>query len=195
MVHLGNHRAACPVSGRLRRRAKPIELAGSAIFAKEEAGVDDQVLLRDNTKPVDSRDSRPLDFVACPNCGDTPVVSPLHRDGTPHLLTPDMDGASFSRAVAHEEATYLELIRQNQYGELAVLACFTDLRKVGLLLESEDLGGGPSILTSPGYPTAHNTPGDPSYLGVGGFCGCKCALQPCCSPTEDAKDAGLLWTN
>ena len=41
--------------------------------------------------------------------------------------------------------------------------------KLGLLLESEDLGGGPSILTNPGYPIAHNTPGDPSYLGVGGF--------------------------
>ena len=142
LVDLGDHRAACSVLGRLRRRAKPIELAGPAIFPKEGAVVGDQVLLRDNTKPVDSRDSRPLDFVACPNCGDTPVVSPLHRDGTPHLLTPDMDGASFSRAVAHEEATYLELIRQNQYGELAVLARETEgrwhhraFRKVSQLIE------------------------------------------------------------
>ena len=41
--------------------------------------------------------------------------------------------------------------------------------KLGLLLRSEDLGGGPSILRNPGYPIAHNTPGDPSYLGVGGL--------------------------
>ena len=44
--------------------------------------------------------------------------------------------------------------------------------KVGLLLEILDLGGGLEILRNPGnpgYPLPHNTPGDPSFLGVGGF--------------------------
>ena len=73
-----------------------------------------------------------MDFVAWgvrgfsrPICGDATIVSPLHRDGTPHPLTPDIDGASFLRAVAHKEATYPELARRNQYGELTVLACET----------------------------------------------------------------------
>merc|ERR1719171_1114656 len=61
---LGDHRAACSVSGRLRRRAKPIELAWSAVFAEAGAVVADQVLLRDTNLPVRSRDSRQLDFVA-----------------------------------------------------------------------------------------------------------------------------------
>ena len=36
---LGDHRAACSVSGRLRRRAKPIELAWSAVFTEAGAVV------------------------------------------------------------------------------------------------------------------------------------------------------------
>ena len=130
---LGDHRAACPVSGRLRRRAKPMELAWSAIFAEAGAVVADQVLLRDtNIEGIASGDRRQIDFVAWgvrgfsrPICGDATIVSPLHSDGTPYALTPDIDGASFLRAVARKEATYPELARQNQYGELTVLACET----------------------------------------------------------------------
>ena len=128
---LGDHRAACSVSGRLRRRAKPIELAWSAVFAEAGAVVADQVLLRDTNLPVRSRDSRLLDFVAWgrmfsqPVCGDATIVSPLHRDGTPHALAPDIDGASFSRALERKENTYPELASPNQYGELTVLACET----------------------------------------------------------------------
>ena len=61
---LGDHRAACSVSGRLRRRAKPIKLAWSAVIAEVGAVVADQVLLRDTNLPVASGDSRQLDFVA-----------------------------------------------------------------------------------------------------------------------------------
>ena len=53
------------------------------------------------------------------------IVSPSHRDGTPQPLTPDVDGASFARALADKEATYPELAQQNQYGQLTVLACET----------------------------------------------------------------------
>ena len=80
---LGDHRAACSVSRRLRRRAKPIELAWSAVFAEAGAVVADQVLLRDTNLPVDSGDSRQLDFVACgrmfsrPVCANATLVSPL----------------------------------------------------------------------------------------------------------------------
>ena len=72
-----------------------------------------------------------LDFVAWgrmfsqPVCGDATIVSPLHRDGTPHALAPDIDGASFSRALERKENTYPELASPNQYGELTVLACET----------------------------------------------------------------------
>ena len=87
----GDHRGACPISGRLRRRAKPIELAFSAIFAEAGAVVADQVLLRDtNSEGIAAGDSRQIDFVAWnvrgfsrPICGDATIVAPLHRDGTP----------------------------------------------------------------------------------------------------------------
>ena len=39
-----------------------------------------------------------------------------------HELTPDIDEACSLRAVADKEAKYPELARQNQYGELTVLA-------------------------------------------------------------------------
>ena len=61
---LGDHRTACSVSGRLRRRAKPIELAGSAVFTEAGAVVADQVLLRDtNIEGIAAGDSRQIDFV------------------------------------------------------------------------------------------------------------------------------------
>ena len=110
-----------------------MELAWSAIFAEAGAVVADQVLLRDtNIEGIASGDRRQIDFVAWgvrgfsrPICGDATIVSPLHSDGTPYALTPDIDGASFLRAVAHKEATYPELARPNRYGELTVLACET----------------------------------------------------------------------
>ena len=62
---LGDHRAACSVSGRLRRRAKPIELAWSAVFTEAGAVVADQVLLRGpNIEGIAAGDSRQIDFVA-----------------------------------------------------------------------------------------------------------------------------------
>ena len=104
----GDHRAACAITGRLRRRAKPIELAWATVFAEAGAVVQDQVLLRDTNLPgIDPTDRRQLDLVAWglrgfgrPICGDATIVSPLHRDGTPWVGTPDVDGASFERAVA-----------------------------------------------------------------------------------------------
>ena len=79
-------------------------------------------------------ETRQLDFVAwgrmfsLPICGDATIVSPLHRNGTPHALTPDIDGASFSRALEAKETTYPELDHQNQYGEPIVLVCETGSR-------------------------------------------------------------------
>jgi len=127
-----DHRLACAITGRLRRRAKPIELAWSSVFAEAGAVVADQVLLRDTNVPVDPADSRQLDFVAwglrgfgLPVCGDATIVSPLHRDGTPWAGAPDMDGASFTRALRAKEAAYPELAAANPYGKLTVLACET----------------------------------------------------------------------
>ena len=61
---LGDRRAACSVPGRLRGRAKPIELSWSAIFTEAGAVVADQVLLRDtNIEGIAAGDSRQIDFV------------------------------------------------------------------------------------------------------------------------------------
>ena len=60
-----------------------------------------------------------------PMCCDATIVAPLHREGIPWAFAPDIDGASFLRAVADKETTYPELARPNRYGELMVLACET----------------------------------------------------------------------
>ena len=61
----GDHRAACAITGRLRRRAKSIELAWAMVFAEAGAVVQDQVLLRDTNLPgIDPADRRQFDLVA-----------------------------------------------------------------------------------------------------------------------------------
>ena len=94
--------------------------------------MDDQVLLRDTNLPVDPQDTRQLDLVAWglrgfgrPICGDATIRAPLHRDGTPWTGAPDLDGATFARAIRDKEATYPELAVPNPYGDLKVLACET----------------------------------------------------------------------
>lgn len=79
----GDHRAACAITRRLRRRAKPIKLAWATVFAEAGAVVQqDQVLLRDTNLPaIDPADGRQLDLVAWglrgfgrPICGDATIV-------------------------------------------------------------------------------------------------------------------------
>ena len=90
------------------------------IFAEAGAVVADQCLLRDtNIEGLAAGDSRPIDFVAWgvrgfarPIAGDATIVSPLHCDGTPGLLTPDIDGASFLRAM--ETRTYRPGLRNGR---------------------------------------------------------------------------------
>jgi len=86
----------------------PVELAWSAIFSEAREVVVEQVLLRDTNLPVESGDSRQSDFVAWglrgfsrPVCGDATTVSPLHHDGTPPTLNPDIVRSSLTRALAH----------------------------------------------------------------------------------------------
>ena len=130
---LGDHRMACPVTGRLRRRAKPLEKAWATVFAEAGAVVRDQVLLRDTNLPgFNPRDTRQLDFVAWgirgfgrPVCADATIRAPLHRDGTPQPGAADTDGATFARAIRDKEDTYPELAEANPYGDLTVLACET----------------------------------------------------------------------
>lgn len=72
------HRVACAITGRLRRRAKPMEHAWVMVCAEAGAVVADQVLLRDTNVPgIGPEDSRQLDLVAWvlrgfgrPICGD-----------------------------------------------------------------------------------------------------------------------------
>ena len=94
------------MTGRLRRRAKPIEKAWASVFAEAGAVVSDQVLLRDTNVPFDPRDTRQLDVVAWglrgfgrPVCADATIRAPLHRDGTPRARAADRDGATFARAI------------------------------------------------------------------------------------------------
>lgn len=112
----GDHRMACAITGRLRRRAGPMERAWSTVFAEDGAVVLDQVLPRDTNLPVDPDDSRQIDLVAWglvgfgrPVCADATIVAPLHRDGTPWVDAPVVDGPSFGRAIHDKETTSPEL--------------------------------------------------------------------------------------
>ena len=61
----GDHRAACPRSGRLRRRAPPMEMMLERIFREAGARVRRNVLVRDlNLETVDPRDERRMKVIA-----------------------------------------------------------------------------------------------------------------------------------
>ena len=87
----GDHHAACPRTGLLARRAKPLEHAW-ARFAREAVGPEGQVvpqqwLARTSAPGVDPSDRRRLDFVAYRAsplgetlCCDVTLVSALTRD-------------------------------------------------------------------------------------------------------------------
>ena len=89
-----NHYAACPRTGLLARRAKPLERAWIRVV-REAVGPEGQVvpqqwLVRAPAPGVDPDDRRRLDFVAYGAtqlgealCCDVTLVSPLTRDGRP----------------------------------------------------------------------------------------------------------------
>ena len=131
----GDHYAACPRTGLLARRAKPLERAWIRVV-REALGPEGQVvpqqwLVRTPAPGVDPDDRRRLDFVAYGAtqlgealCCDVTLVSPLARDGRPQPSSTTRDGAALAVAERRKRAAYPELLRRGPQ-RLCVLACET----------------------------------------------------------------------
>ena len=130
MDPLGDHLAACPRTGLLARRAKPLERAWARVAREAGGRVVPQQLLRDTNAVVhDPQDRRQLDMVVygispngVPLCCDSTMVSPLRRDGQHRPRTFDTDGAALREAEQRKRRRYRELTT-GQSGRLMVLSC------------------------------------------------------------------------
>ena len=128
---LGDHWAACMRSGRVRRRARPLEKVWARVFREAGARVQENVLLRDLAIPgVAITDGRALEIIATglplargvPLAVDATMVSPLHCDGKPWTRAAAVPGASLERAADSKSSTYPELVDSDAV-TLTALAC------------------------------------------------------------------------
>lgn len=117
---LGDHRAACPVSGRLKRRSVPMERMLARVCREGGARVRTNRRVRDlNVSGVPAWDNRRIEVVAdgLPVCAgaqialDATLVSPLSREGRPRLSSDTIDGAAVEDARRQkEEHTYRDIV-------------------------------------------------------------------------------------
>ena len=133
MDPLGDHPAACPRTGLLARRARPVEQVWVRV-AREALGGEGQVvpqqwLVSTTVSGVRPEDRRRLDLVVyglsgtgLVYCCDATLVSPLTRQGVPVPLAADEDGVTLQRARRRKEQRYPELLRGGPE-RLVVLAC------------------------------------------------------------------------
>ena len=130
----GDHHAACPRTGLLARRAKPLEHAWVSIV-REAVGPEGQVvpqqwLARTSARDdVDTADRHRLDLVvyrATPLvealCCDVTFVSPVTRGGRRQPCVATRDGAAITVAERRKRVAYPELLRPGPQ-RLYVLAC------------------------------------------------------------------------
>ena len=115
---LGRHRASCTVSGRIRKRATPIERTVARICREAGALVRFNAFLRDMNINVGAADERRIEVLAqdLPSFGgaqlavDVTLRSVLSATGEPHPHTAEVDGVVLLRARQDKERTYPELI-------------------------------------------------------------------------------------
>ena len=127
----GDHLASCMRTGRVRRRAKPLERMWARIFREAGGRVLENVFMRDMGIPgVEQYDGRRLEVVVTglpifngvPLAVDATLVSPLHADGTPWPRADERSGVAIRRAEKDKATTYPELV-QSPIALLTTLAC------------------------------------------------------------------------
>ena len=100
------HRAGCAEAGVLGRRGFVLESAAARVCREAGARVTTNVMIRDlDLLPMNHVDARRLEVVAdglplfhgAQVAVDTTLVSPLRRDGTPHVRCAGEDGAALFR--------------------------------------------------------------------------------------------------
>ena len=128
---LGDHRAACPLSGRLKRRSRPLERIWARIFREAGARVVEDVFLRNTSLPgIHEHDGRRVEILATglplhrgvPLAVDATLVSPLRTDGRPCPRAAAEDGVAIRRGEKAKETAYPELVRSDTV-RLVTLAC------------------------------------------------------------------------
>ena len=119
----GDHRTSCSRSGRLQRRAIPIERMLARVFREAGARVRTNVLVRDlNAAGPDLRDHRQIEVIAegLPLYHgrqlviDATLVSPLTAAGLPAHGSHLRDGAAIDQAVRRKHRTYADLLNQHR---------------------------------------------------------------------------------
>ena len=114
---LERHRAACLRTGRLRKRATPIECMLVRVCREAGARVRFNAFLQDMNVHVAATDERRIEVIAkdVPCFGgaqlavDVTLRCVLSSTGEPHPNTADVDGAALAAARADKERTYPEL--------------------------------------------------------------------------------------
>ena len=127
----GDHRAACMRTGRVRRRAKPLEKTWARVFREAGGRVQENVFLKHMGIPgVPASDGRRIEVLATglplergiPMAVDATLVSPLHADGTAWAKADTVAGTSIARGETDKRRTYPELVH-SPLVKLTTMAC------------------------------------------------------------------------
>ena len=126
----GDHPAACPYTGALKRRGTAVEQAFRPLWKQSTVHAREQPLVRELVPTVQQRDGRQADvFVrgmsigqGLPVVGDMCMGSALHRDGTPHEDAPTEDGVALRRLARDKLRKYPELFASDRL-RYVVLSC------------------------------------------------------------------------
>ena len=118
----GIHRAACTRSGRVRKRAAPVERMLARVFREAGARVRFNAFLRDMNVGVAASDARRIEVLAqdLPCFGgsqlavDVTLRSALGCSGEPQQGAADIDGAILLQARRDKETTYPEVVASNR---------------------------------------------------------------------------------
>ena len=112
LAALGDCAAACPRSGKLKLRSRPVEKMWVRILREAGARVRENVYLRDTTlQGISPSDGRHIEIVATglplgrgvPLAIDSTLVSPPHMDGSPLPRAAGVPGVALAAAEATKE--------------------------------------------------------------------------------------------
>ena len=126
----GDHPAACPRTGALKRRGTAVEHAFRPVWKQSTVHAREQPMVRELVPTVSHRDGRQADvFIrgmrignGLPVVGDMCMGSALHANGTPHDDAATEDGKTIERLTRDKYNKYSELVASDRV-HYVVLAC------------------------------------------------------------------------
>ena len=127
----GDHPAACPRTGALRRRGAAVERAFRPLWVEAPVQVDaEHPKVNELVPTVPASDGRQADVLVrgmsigggLPVVGDMCMGSVLHMDGSPHQGADEADGSAIDRMTRQKYNKYPELVLSDRV-HYVVLAC------------------------------------------------------------------------